>query len=117
MANKKTQKDFFNEIIEVVKANGRDDLVEFCEGRISVLDKKSANRSKKVNEENEAIKADVLATLENFEVGATVSEIMKANATLSRLSNQKVSAMLRQLVADNKVVKSTDGKKSFFALA
>jgi len=117
MATKKTQKDYFNDIIKVVRENGRDDLVEFCEGRIAVLKNKSANRSKKVNEANESIKADVLTTLEGFESGATVSEIMKANATLSELSNQKVSAMLRQLIADDKVVKNTDGKKSIFALA
>lgn len=115
MANKKTQKDFYNEIIEVVKAEGRTDLVEFCEGRIAVLEKKSANRSKKVNEENEAIKAtilDVLATTEG-----TVTEIQKASDVLAPLSNQKVSAMLRQLVADNKVIKDTNGKKSVFSLA
>lgn len=117
MATKKTQKAFYKDIIKVLEDNGRDDLVEFCEGRIAVLEKKSANRSKKVNEANESIKTDVLATLEGFESGATVSEIMKANATLSELSNQKVSAMLRQLIADNKVVKSTEGKKSLFALA
>ena len=117
MANKKTQKDFYKEIIEVLEDNDRNDLVEFCEGRIAVLEKKSANRSKKVNEANESIKADVLTTLEGFESGATVSEIMKANATLSELSNQKVSAILRQLIADKKVVKSTEGKKSLFALA
>jgi len=117
MANKKTQRDYFNEIIEVVRENGRDDLVEFCEGRIAVLDKKTANRSKKVNEANESIKADVLATLEGFESGVTVTDIQKASDVLAPLSNQKVSAMLRQLVADNKVIKSTDGKKSVFSLA
>ena len=117
MANKKTQKDFFNEIIEVVRESGRDDLVEFCEGRISVLDKKSANRNKKVNEENENLKAIIVEVLGTMENGGTATEIMKANDTLSELSNQKVSAMLRQLKDDNKVIKTTEGRKSIFTLA
>jgi len=115
MANKKTQKDFYNDIIKVVSEVGRTDLVEFCEGRIAVLDKKTANRSKKVNEENESIKATILEVLATTE--GTVTDIQKASDVLAPLSNQKVSAMLRQLVADEKVVKSTDGKKSFFSLA
>ena len=115
MANKKTQKDFYNDIIKVLETEGRADLVEFCEGRIAVLDKKSANRSKKVNEENEAIKATILEVLATTE--GTVTDIQKASDVLAPLSNQKVSAMLRQLVADNKVIKSTDGKKSVFSLA
>ena len=115
MANKKTQKDFYNDIIKVVSEVGRTDLAEFCKGRIAVLDKKSANRSKKVNEENETIKATILEVLATTE--GTVTDIQKASDVLAPLSNQKVSAMLRQLVADEKVVKSTDGKKSFFSLA
>jgi len=115
MATKKTQKDFYKDIIKVLEIEGRADLVEFCEGRITVLDKKSANRSKKVNEENEAIKATILEVLATTE--GTVTDIQKASDVLAPLSNQKVSAMLRQLVADNKVIKSTDGKKSVFSLA
>ena len=117
MANKKTQRDYFNEIIEVVKENGRDDLVEFVQGRIAVLDKKSANRNKKVNEENENLKAIIVEVLGTMGNGGTATEIMKANDTLSELSNQKVSAMLRQLKDDNKVIKTTEGRKSIFTLA
>ena len=45
MTNKMTQRDYFNEIIELAKANERKDIVEFAEGRIAVLDKKSANKN------------------------------------------------------------------------
>ena len=117
MANKKTQRDYFNEIIEVVKENGRDDLVEFCEGRIAVLDKKSANRNKKVNEANESIKAIVLEVLGTMENGGTITEIQKANDVLGELSNQKVTTMARQLKDKGKVAKRIEGRKSIYSLA
>ena len=115
MATKKTQKDFYNDIIKVVSEVGRTDLAEFCEGRIAVLDKKTASRSKKVNEANESIKAtilDVLATMEG-----TVTEIQKANDVLGELSNQKVSTMARQLKDSGKVSKRMEGRKSIYSLA
>lgn len=117
MATKKTQRDYFNDIIKVVRENGRDDLVEFCEGRIAVLEKKSANRSKKVNEANESIKATILEVLDTMENGGTITEIQKANDVLGELSNQKVSTMARQLKDEGKVIKRTEGRKSIFSLA
>ena len=115
MATKKTQKDFYNDIIKVVSEVGRTDLAEFCEGRIAVLDKKTASRSKKVNEANESIKAIILEVLATME--GTVTEIQKANDVLGELSNQKVSSMLRQLKDEDKVNKRTEGRKSIFSLA
>ena len=115
MATKKTQKDYFNEIIEVVSEVGRTDLAEFCEGRIEVLNKKTANRSKKVNEENESIKTIILEVLATTE--GTVTELMKVNDVLGEFSNQKVSSMLRQLKDEGKVNKRTEGRKSIFSLA
>jgi hypothetical protein len=116
MTNKMTQKDYFNEIITLAQANGREDIVKFCEGRIEVLTKKSDNRkSTKTQVENESLKCNVrnaLATLDK----ATVTEIQKADEVLSELSNQKVSALLRQMIDAGEVVKETDKKKSYFSL-
>ena len=47
----------------------------------------------------------------------TASEVLKASAEFDGMSNQKISALLRQLIADGKVVKATDKKKSVFSLA
>lgn len=115
MTNKMTQRDYFNEIIALAKANGRDDLVTFAEGRIEILNKKSASAGKPTatQEANEALKPVILATLSATE-GKTVSEIMKADATLGELSNQKVSAILRLMIKDGSVRKENDKKKSVF---
>lgn len=116
MTNKMTQRDFYNEIIELAKANEREDIVEFCEGRIAILDKKTANKKPtKTQEENETLKGVILNVLTTE--GVTVSELQAKDDALKVLSNQRVSALLRQLIADGKVVKEVDKKKSYFSLA
>jgi len=116
MTNKMTQRDFYNEIIALAKDNDRNDIVEFAEGRIAVLDKKTANKKPtKTQEENEVLKGVILNTLTNK--GVTVTDLQSKNEELSALSNQRVSALLRQMIADGKVVKTVDKKKSYFALA
>ena len=112
---KMTQRDYFNEVITLAEQNGRDDLVEFAKGRIAVLDKKSANKKPtKTQEENEVIKAEILNVLDVD--GMTVTEIQSKSEMLGSLSNQRVSALLRQMIADSKVVKNVDKKKSYFSL-
>ena len=114
MANKKTQKDFYNEIIEVLKDAERDDLVEFCEDRIDKLSRKSsAKKPTKVQIENENIKDVILEVL--AEMGG-VSATMIATDPRVNVSNQKVTALLKQLVADNKVVRTEEKGKATFAL-
>ena len=116
MTNKMTQRDYFNEIIALAKANDRQDIVEFAEGRIAVLDKKAANKkATKTQEENVAL-FEVIKGVLTAE-GQTVTEIMAKDATLSTLSNQKVSALLRLMVADGVAKKEVDKKKSLFSLA
>lgn len=116
--NKMTQRDYYNEIIALAKANERDDLVEFAEGRIAILDKKKgSSKMTKTQEENVAIKAILAEVVGTFAEGATVSEILKSDDRLADFSNQKVSALLRQLVDEGKVVKTTDKKKSIFSIA
>jgi len=120
MANKITQKDYFNGLMAFVKGEEtsftKDDFIEFIEGRIALLDKKSTSKKATKNqEENEVLKDTVLEAL--TDEGTTVSDLMTKSEVLGGLSNQKVSALLRMLVADGKVVKYADGKKSMFKLA
>ena len=113
---KMTQRDYYNQIIALATDNDRPDLVDFAKGRIALLDKKSANKKpSKTAEANEGLKA-VIAEVLTTE-GATVSEIMAKDERLANLSNQKVSAVLRLMVADGTVTKTVDKKRSLFALA
>ena len=116
MTNKMTQRDFYNEIIALAEANEREDIVEFAKGRIAVLDKKSGNKKPtKTQEENAVLKNVILNTLTNE--GVTVTDLQNKNEELSVLSNQRVSAILRQMVLDGKVVKVVEKKKAYFSLA
>lgn len=114
MAYKKTKKEMFNEILAIVKDN--EEMRDFIKHEIDLLDKKSANkRATKTQVENEGFKAEIKSVL--TENGSTVTEIQGKSEILAGLSNQRVSALLRQMVADGEVVKTIDKKKSYFAIA
>ena len=117
MANKKTQRDYFNEIKVLCADN--DGIVAFCDERIAALDKKSANRKPtKVQAENEDIKTAILEVLAKVDKPVTVSEIIKADERFSGFTPQKVSALLIQLgdKGSGEVVKTVDKRVSYFAL-
>lgn len=117
MANKITKKEVIGMMMneEVVKANPT--YVAYLENELALLDKKARNKkATKTQEENVGIKATILEVLAIIGSG-TVTDIQNGNAELSALSNQKVSALVRQLVESGKVVKTVEKKKSIFSLA
>lgn len=85
------------------------------------MEKKRTSGSSKPTKtqlENEAIKENILTVLSDE--GQTVSEILpQLDETLSSkpLTNQRVSALLRQLIEAKSVVKTIDKKTSLFSLA
>ena len=113
---KVTKKEMFEMLKGVAGVAENADMVTFIDHEIELLNKKSANKkATKTQEENVGIKAEIMSVLTAD--GATVTEIQSKSEMLAGLSNQRVSALLRQLVESGEVVKSTDKKKSFFALA
>ena len=117
MANKITKKEIIGMMMneEVVKANPT--YVAYLENELALLDKKAQNKkATKTQEQNVSIKATILEVLAIIGSG-TVTDIQNGNEELSALSNQKVSALVRQLVESGEVVKTTDKKKSIFSLA
>ena len=117
MANKITKREVIGMMMkeEVVKANPT--YVAYLENELALLDKKAQNKkATKTQEQNVGIKATILKVLATIGSG-TVTDIQNGNEELSTLSNQKVSALVRQLVESGEVVKTTDKKKSIFSLA
>ena len=125
-----TKMNMATKFAEVVKAlRGEetvltvDEMVEFVESRIEVLNNKANNKKSSKNQEaNGYIKTDILNVLSENDEGMTASAILKAlkvkdAETYEDTSNQKVSALLRQLVLDEKVAKVKDKKTSIFSLA
>ena len=116
MEKKMTQKEMFNEIIALARKNGRSDIVEFAKGRIALLDKKSENRSQtKTQKENENLKVLILKVLSNAKAGMTITEIQNKDEVLGSLNNQKVSAILRNMVKEGTVTRDTSTKKTLFS--
>lgn len=117
MANKITKREVIKMMMneEVVKANPT--YVAYLENELTLLDKKAQNKkATKTQEQNVGIKATILKVLATIGSG-TVTDIQNGNEELSALSNQKVSALVRQLVESGEVVRTTDKKKSIFSLA
>ena len=115
MANKITKKEMFTMIKAQVKDNA--EMVAFIDHEIELLEKKASNKkATKTQEANIGIKSTILAVLEGGK-SMTVTEMQGASAELGELSNQKVSALVRQLVEAGKVVKTIDKKVSRFSLA
>lgn len=115
MANKKTQRDFYAEIREIVAQAGRADLVEFVDGRVAVLDNKKSKVSTKRTEEIDKNTALVFDALVNVGKAVTVTELVKsATNEVADFSGQKVSAYLKKLIEVGKVVKTEDKRVSYF---
>ena len=110
---KLTKKDYFNELKELV--SDRQHLMDFIDHEIEHLSKKSSRTAPtKTQVENEKIKEKIVATLVELGKYATITDIQNANTELADLSNQKISALLKQLY-DNKVIeKVIDKKKAYF---
>lgn len=120
MENKKmTKKDTINLLIDVL--NGTKEVedmqifVDFLVHERELLEKKSSNSGQtKTQKENETIKEKIVDTLKGLDTYATITDIQNANAELGTYSNQKISALLKQLVDNKEVDKMIDKKKAYF---
>lgn len=115
MANKKTKRDLFLEVREVVAGN--EELVAFVDHELELLNKKASTKSTKVNEEQVALMEKIVNALNEIGRSVTISELQKENAEMAEYSNQKLSAMLKKLVDNKQVTKMVDKKKSYFMVA
>lgn len=119
MATKVTKRTNFLAIVEVLKAQGKEDLVAVMEHEIELLDKKNSYKSDKPTKaqvENASIKASIVEQMESGKA-YTITDMQKTFDGLADFSNQRVSALVRQLVESGEVVKTIDKRKSYFSLA
>lgn len=117
MANKKMTK---KEMFEQIKANYSltKEEVEFIDHELELLAKKNSAEKKPtaVQVANEGIKT---AIVNGMEVGKkyTITDLMKTIPECAELSNQRVSALVRQLVTDGSVERTEEKRKAYFFLA
>ena len=96
--------------------------VEFIDKELSLLARKNSGDKKptKTQQENEGYKVlilEFLATLPDTSDGVTCTEIIKGVTEFEGFSTQKISPLVRQLMAADKVTKTEVKGKALFRLA
>lgn len=122
MTKKMTKKEMFAVIAETINAvevENKAEMLNFIAHEIELLEKKSSKSGQtKTQKENELLKAELLTALGEMDKPVTISELQsKSTAEVATLSNQKLSALLNQMVKAGTVVKTVEKKKSYFAVA
>lgn len=116
MANKKTKKEFYGELRELVKDNA--ELVAFIDHEVELLNKKrTSNGQTATQKANVEVKEKIVNALVEIGRNVTISELQAENEEMAQFSNQKLSALLKQLVDNGEVTKVVDKKKSYFGIA
>ena len=114
MAKKMTIVEMYGAIIEKAKGVLSEEEIKFLNERADMVAKKNANRKPtKAQEENEVLKTKILGAMEKGKF-YTVTDLQKA---VGIESNQKASALIRQLKADNRVDRKEEKGKAYFSLA
>ena len=116
MSNKKmTKRDYFEQI--KAKYNLTNDEVAFIDHELELLAKKNVNKSgeKKLTAkqvENEGFKEVILDVISEKE--HTVSEILKIGNFPEDMTNQRVSALIKQMCGSGLVERTEKNRKAYF---
>ena len=123
MEKRLTKKDYF-EMIRGVCAD-RTDIVDFCNHEIELLSRKnSKSGATKTQKENEIVANMLVEELTKVGKPITITDLMNTSEIVkgytlengNNLTNQKISAIFKQLVESQRIVKVVDKKKSYFSI-
>lgn len=110
---KKTNAQKYQEVIDLAKANApiTEELIEFLQDRMEKDLNRNANRKPTARQlENEKSKDKIVEYLTNTEP-KTATEIMKE---LNFDTSQKVTALLKQLTDENRIIRGEEKGKALF---
>ncbi len=121
---KVTKRDYF----EMIKGicGDREDIVNFCNHEIELLSRKNSRSGATKTQKENLIVAEMLTQeLAKINKPTTITDLMNASDTIqnytlengNKLTNQKISAIFKQLVENKTIVKVVDKKKSYFSIA
>ena len=119
MTKKITKREMFamiSAVVEKAEVENRDEMLKALAHEIELLDNKKSKSGQSAREkENEALKNEIFAELSKLDEKVTVSEFQAVTRfTPSEFSNQRISALLNQLVKADRVGKVVEKKKSYF---
>ena len=114
---KPTKRENFNALLNLAEVKSNPTLVEFINHEIELLDKKNSAEKKPTAQQtaNDSIK---VAILDGMAIGKmyTITELIKAIPECADLTNQRVSALMRQLIEAGKVTRIEDKRKAYFEI-
>ena len=121
---KVTKRDYF----EMIKGicGDREDIINFCNHEIELLSRKNSRSGATKTQKENLIVAEILVEeLAKVNKPITITDLMNASDTIqnytlengNKLTNQKISAIFKQLVENKTIVKVVDKKKSYFSIA
>lgn len=113
---KMTKRDYFTAIMEKYPLTAEEKA--FVEHELELLAKKNSADKKPTAQQtaNEGIKAAIVEAMEPNRL-YTVTELQKSVEACADLSNQRVSALLRQLKDEGAVIRTEDKRKAYFSKA
>lgn len=114
---KVTKKDRFMEIIEIATKLGREDLIDFCNHEIALLDRKASKSGEsKSKKENAELMNALYEELAEIGKAVTISEFMKLSTVVEEkeLSNQKVSSLFTKMKGE-KVDRTVIKGKAYYS--
>ena len=113
-----TKREKFEKLKNIAEVQANPVLSEFIEREIELLAKKNSAEKKPTEKqtENAGIKEVIIETLTDEEKGMTISAMQKKCAELGEYSNQKISALVRQMILDGIVEKTEEKGKAYFRL-
>ena len=106
------------EMFEQIKANYSltQAEIDFIDHELELLAKKNSGEKKPTATQtaNVSIKSAILA---GMEVGKkyTITDLMKSIPEIAELSNQRVSALVRQLIDSGEVERTEEKRKAYFS--
>ena len=92
-------------------------LVEFIDHEVELLSKKNSAEKKPTAQQtaNEGIKTAIVEGMEPNRL-YTITEIIKEIPECADMTNQRVSALVRQLMDAGRVKRTEDKRKAYFSL-
>ena len=119
-SKKMTKRDYFTILRASYPetASNYDEVIAFIDHELELLAKKNSAEKKPtaVQIANEGIKSAILEGMEPNRL-YTITELIKEIPECADMTNQRVSALVRQLKDDGKVERVEEKRKAYFRLA
>lgn len=106
--------------LEGANVEAKDEVIAKLNGMIEALEKKSGSASTKPTAkqvENAGIKSTVLEVLKGTTAPKTITELLEMSPDFEGMSNQRMTALVNQLVREGSVLRNKEGRKSVFSAA